>query len=263
MLLRDANSHIVKADDIMTKIEINQLSRDRFTSLDNINRAAAALQDMKPLLGEAATEVKDAGDEMASAAGLPMLDDSYRAYLGKKQETAAVRRRQLDSLASRVDRLDQLYGAGPVVFNSIQEMDRLLGQLEASMGMVQSSPGEAGASLSQTSASFSQVQKQLDQAYSQSRFELLAELSKTTSDDADLAALGAQLAGAAEVGDQGRAQQIAVQIESKLMAISAGVDPLDSWWQEQINPLQQEYADLQSQQESLDAEAAALYDAIR
>ncbi|MHB1361484.1 MAG: hypothetical protein ACYCW5_02650 [Thermoleophilia bacterium] len=262
MLLEDANSHIQDADAVMAQMKLDKLGRDSFTSLENISQAASALQDMKPLLGEAASSVKDAEDDIAAAAGLPLLGDSYRAYLQKKQETASVRRQQLDLLASTVDRLDQLYAVGPVVFNSSQEMDRLLGQLEDSMGKVQSSPQEASASLQQTAAAFAQVKQQLDQSYSQAGFPLLNELSKTAADNSGLATLGARLADAAAAGDQAGAQQIAVQIESKLMAISTSGDPLDPWWQDQIAPLQQQYADLQSQMETLDAEAGSLYDSI-
>ncbi|MCL5883494.1 MAG: hypothetical protein M1539_05900 [Actinobacteria bacterium] len=262
MLLREANGHIETADNIMAQMKLDRLGRENFTSLENINEAAAALQDMKLLLGQAAGPVNDAEDEMSAAAGLPLIDDNYRAYLEKKRDTAAVRRQQLDTLAATVDRLDQLYGVGPAIFNSVQEMDRLLGQLEDSMGKVQSSPQEAAASLRQTAASFLQVQKQLDQSYSQEGFPLLTGLSKTAADDADLATLGARLADAAGAGDQAAAQQAAVQIESRLMTISTSGDPIDPWWQEQIEPLQRQYSDLQSQLATLDAEAASLYEAM-
>lgn len=261
-LLKEANGNIEAADNVMMQMKLDKLGRENFTSLENINQVASALQEMKLLLGQAASSVNDAEDEMSAAAGLPLIDDNYRAYLEKKRDTAALRRQQLDSLAATVDRLDQLYGVGPAIFNSVQEMDRLLGQLEDSMGRVQSSPQGAAASLRQTADAFSQVQKQLDQSYSQAGFPLLTGLSKTAANDADLASLGARLADAAGAGDQAAAQQIAVQIESKLMTISTSGDPIDPWWQEQIEPLQRQYSDLQSQLAALDAEAASLYEAL-
>ena len=262
-LLEDANAHIHSADDLMARMQTDRLGRDSFTSIDNINRAAAALQEMKPLLGEAASDVQDAQDDVSAAAGLRLIDDSYRAYLGKKEEAADLRRQQLDTLASLVDRLDQLYAVGPTVFNSVQEMDRLLGQMQTSMSQVQSSPQSAGPSLQQISASFTQLQNQLDQSYAQSNLQLISELSKSAADNAGLASLGAQLADAAGAGDQAKAQQIASQMEEKLMAISAGGDPLEPWWRSQVDPLQNQFSDLQTQQVSLDAEAASLYDAIK
>jgi hypothetical protein len=147
-----------------------------------------------------------------------------------------------------------------VIFNSVQEMDRLFGQLSVALGKVQTSPEEARASLDQIALTFSQLQQQIDQAYADTGFEVLPELSRTAADNAALAQLAAQLADAAGSGDQARAQQAAVSMEQKLLSTSISGNTVDHWWQVQIEPLEQEYAELQTRQEELDAESAALYE---
>lgn len=257
--LSQANFHIEKANGIMAEIEVGQLGSESFTSLDSINRAGGAVESMIPLLEQAASEISSAGEGAATAAGFPLLDSWYSGYLLKKRETAGIRMQQLEVLAETAERLRQLYSVGPVVFNSVQEMDRLFGQFQDALGNVQSSPAEASASLDQIAQSFSQLQKQLDQAYAETGFEILPELSRTAADNAGLASLAAQLADAAGAGDQARAQQAAIGLEEKLLSTSISGNMVDPWWQQQIQPLEQEYAELQSRQESLDAEAAALY----
>jgi hypothetical protein len=262
-MLTSANRHIEAANQVMDQVKVEQLSQESFTSLDNISRTGEAIQAMKPLLGQAALEVTEAEDDAGSAAGLPFLTGWYSEYLQKKQESAAVRRQQLDVLAATADRLEQLYAAGPDVYSSIQEMDRLFGQFQAAMGKVQSSPSEAGAILGQVTQSFRDVQIRLDQAYAQTAFEMLPALSKAAAENAELSALAGQLADAAGAGDQAAAQQVAALLEEKLLTTSTSSNAIDSWWQQQITPLQQEYADLQARQEVLDAEAVELYSRIR
>lgn len=259
-LLALANSHIETANGIMAEIEVGQLGSDSFTSLEGISRAASATESMIPLLEQAATEVNSAREGAGTAAGFPLLDDWHRDYLLKKQEAAETRMQQLEVLAETAYRLQQLYAAGPVIFNSVQEMDRLFGQFQDALGKVQSNPGEASASLAQIALSFSQIQALLDQAYAETGFEILPELSRTAADNSGLASLAAQLADAAGAGDQARAQQAAINLEEKLLATSISDDTVDLWWRQQIESLELEYADLQSRQESLDAEAAALYE---
>ncbi|MBK5225769.1 MAG: hypothetical protein JJD96_04240 [Thermoleophilia bacterium] len=262
-LLNSANSHMEKANGLMGDIKLEQLSSESFTSLDNINLASTALQEMKPFLEQAATEVRQAELDAGSAATMPLLPEWQNEYLQKKQETAAIREQQIASLVEIVSRLQQLYAVGSVVFSSVQEMDRLFGQFQAAMGRVQSSPVEASESLGQIARSFSQVQKQLEESYRQTGFEILPELSKTAADNAELSALAAQLADAAGAGDQGRAQRAAIQLEEKLLSASIAGNAIDSWWQSQIKPLEQEYSDLQMREEALDVEAATLYSSRR
>lgn len=262
-LLNSANSHMEKANGLMGDIKLEQLSSESFTSLDNINLASTALQEMKPFLEQAATEVRQAELDAGSAATMPLLPEWQSEYLQKKQETAAIRDQQIASLVEIVSRLQQLYAVGSVVFSSVQEMDRLFGQFQAAMGRVQSSPVEASESLDQIARSFSQVQKQLEESYRQTGFEILPELSKTAADNAELSALAAQLADAAGAGDQGRAQRAAIQLEEKLLSASIAGNAIDSWWQSQIKPLEQEYSDLQMREEALDVEAATLYSSRR
>lgn len=262
-LLNSANSHMEKANGIMSDIKLVQLGQESFTSLDNINLASTAVQEMMPLLEQAATEVGLAEQDAGSAAVMLLLPEWQNEYLQKKQDTAAIREQQMTNLAETVRRLQQLYAVGPVVFSSVQEMDRLFGQFQAALGKVQSSPVEASESLGQIAWSFSQIQKQLEESYRQTGFEILPELSKTAADHADLSAVAAQLADAAGAGDQGRAQQAAVQLEEKLFSTSIAGNVIDSWWKSQIKPLKQEYSDLQTQEEELDLEAATIYSSRR
>lgn len=258
-MLSGANAHIEKANGIMDEVEVGQLGSGSFSSLDSIKRATDAADSMLPLLEQAATEVSKAREDAGTAAGLSLLDEQYNVYLLKKQETADARMRQLEVLAEITDRLKQLYAVGPVVFNSIQEIDRLFGQLQNALGKVQSSPAEASASLGQIAQSFSQLQSQLDQAYAETGFEILPRLSRTASDNAGLASLAAQLADAAGAGDQARAQQAAISLEQKLLATSISGNLVSQWWQQQIEPLENEYTELQSRQDALDVEAEELY----
>lgn len=259
-LLASANSHVEKANGIMAGVEVGQLGSDSFTSLESIDRAGRAIESMIPQFEAATMELSSAQDDAATAAGLPLLDDWYSSYLDRKQETAGIRMQQLEVLDETANRLRQLYSAGPVIFNSVQEMDRLFGQLQVALGKVQTSPEEARASLDQIALTFSQLQQQIDQAYADTGFEVLPELSRTAADNAELAQLAAQLADAAGSGDQVRAQQAAISLEQKLLSTSISGNTVDHWWQVQIEPLEQEYAELQTRQEELDAESAALYE---
>lgn len=260
-LLLNANSHVEKANAVMAEIKVDQLGSESFSSLDSINQAASATESMMPLLDQATTEISGARDNVSMAAGFLLLDEWYRSYLLKKQEAAEIRLQQLEVLAETADRLHQLYSVGPVVFSSIQEMDRLFGQFQDALGKVQSSPVEASTSLIQVANSFSQLQQQLDQAYSENSFEILPELSRTAAENAELALLAAQLADAAGAGDQARAQQAAVGLEGKLLSATISDNLVDLWWQQQIEPLERNYSELQSRQDTLDKEAAALYEA--
>ncbi len=257
--LNSANSHIEAADALMAQIDVENLGQESFTSLENINLAAEATRAMPALIDEAVSEIRTAGDEAGSAAGMTLLPQWYRQYLEKKQETAGVRVQQLAVLGETADRLQQLYAAGPLVFSSTQEMDRLFGQFQAAMARVQSASGEAGATLRQVSQSFTQVQAGLDQARAANDFEVLAELSQIAEKNAELSALAAQLADAAGAGDQAAAQQAASQLEERLLTASVGVNTIDSWRQARIKPLERENQSLQSQEDSLDQEAASLF----
>lgn len=261
--LADANAHIEEANRLMAAIKVEELGPESFSSLDNINRAAEAVVAMLPLIEQAATDVRAAGEESGSAAGMPLLPDWYSSYLQNKQKTAEARGRQLATLSETANRLRELYAAGPLVFSSVQEMDRLFGQFQAAMGKIQTSPGEATAMLAQVAASFAEVQKQLEESFAQTGFEILPDLSKTAADNAELARLAARLADAAGAGDQAKAQQVASQLEEKLLATSISGDAIGAWWQQQIKPLEQDYKEVQTEEEELDADAAALYEQRR
>ncbi len=257
--LSAANTHIENANRLMADISVAQMSSETFSSLDKIAGAAAAVEAMSPLLDQAAVEVKGAQDDAGSAAEHPLLPDWYQKYLQKKEETASARSQQIAVLSGTATKLRELYAAGPAIFSATQEMDRLFGQFQVAMGIVQSNPREASATLNQIAQSFTQVQSQLGQANAQGSFEILPELSKIAADNAELSTLAARLADAAGAGDQATAQQIAIQLEQKLLTTSIGSNAIDPWWQSQIQPLQQQYTDLQAQEDALDRESAILF----
>jgi len=260
--LASANSHIGNANEIAAETKFEQLGIESFASLNGINSASSAADAMMPLLDRASAEVSDASDDAGTAAGFILLDAEFSRYLLKKKEIADTRIRQLEVQAEIIDRLQKFYSAGPVLFNTVQEMDRLFGQMQNALGKVQSNPAEASASLNQIAGRFTDIQKQLDQAYADTGFEILPELSRTATDNAGLASLAAQLADAAGAGDQAQAQQAAINLESKLLATSISGDIVDVWWQQQIAPLEHEYTELQTAQETMDAEAAILFEQL-
>lgn len=257
--LASANNHIEEANLLMSRIEADKLGADAFTSLDNINTAREAVAGAGPLLKQAEDESRAAANDARSAAGLSSISRGSRDYLLKKGEIATLREQQILVLEDSVNQLDKLYEAGSVVFTSLEEMDRLLGQFQAAMSKVQSNPAEASASLNQASQSMLSVKQKLDDGYQATGFDLLSTLSKSVADYAELSSLAARLADAAGSGDQARAQAAAIELERKLMTTSAARNELDQWWQSEIKPLETLYRDLQSQMEALDEEAAGLY----
>jgi len=257
--LASANNHIEEANLLMSRIEADKLGADTFTSLENINMARETVAGAEPLLKQAAGSVREASRDARSAANLSSISPDNRDYLLKKAEIADLREQQLLVLEDTVAQLDDLYEGGTVVFTSLEEMDRLLGQFQVAMSMVQSNPTDASAALKQTSQSMLQVKQKLDDGYAATGFNLLATMSQSVGDYADLSSLAAQLADAAGAGNQTRAQAAAIELERKLMSTGGARNELKNWWQSEINPRETLYRDLQARMETLDEEAAGLY----
>ncbi|MFA6002291.1 MAG: hypothetical protein WC828_09325 [Thermoleophilia bacterium] len=257
--LASANNHIEEANMLMSRIEADKLGADTFSSLENINVAREAVAGAEPLLKQAMDSVRSASIDARSAASLSTISPDYRDYLLKKAEIADLRGQQLQVLADTVAQLGNLYEAGTVVFTSLDEMDKLLGQFQVAMSMVQSNPAQASTTLKQTSQAMLQVKQQLDDGYAATGFNLLSAMSRSVNDYADLSSLAAQLADAAGAGDQTQAQAAAIELERKLMSTGSARTELENWWQSEIKPRETLYRDLQAQMETLDEEAAGLY----
>lgn len=257
--LASANNHVEEANMLMSRIEADKVGADTFLSLENINMAREAIAGAEPLLRQATDSVRAAAGDARSAAGLSSISPDYRDYLLKKAEIADLREQQLLVLGDTVSQLGNLYEAGTVIFTSLEEMDRLLGQFQVAMSLVQSNPTEASATLKQTSQTMLQVKQKLDDGYAATGFNLLTAMSQSVSDYADLSSLAAQLADASGAGDQTRAQTAAIELERKLMNTGGARTELENWWQSEINPRETLYRDLQTRMETLDQEAAGLY----
>ncbi|MHB1390436.1 MAG: hypothetical protein ACYCXF_04255 [Thermoleophilia bacterium] len=259
-LMADANDAIARADEQMSLIGIGDLGASSFTSLDNINRAGTAVNAAQPLLAAARTDMEQVRDDTRRARGLGRLPDWYYNYLGTKDQIAGLRLQQLDRLQQTTAGLSALYESGPVIFSGTEKMDRLLGQFQAAMGRLPSDPAQARESLDQIAADMRRLQAGLDAANAQHAFQLLTDLSGSVAGNIHLVEQSADLAAATAAGDQAHAQQSAIALEKILLGTSGAGDFLNNWWRREIQPLQHDFADLQSQQEELDRQAAAIYD---
>jgi hypothetical protein len=258
-VLTSANQHIDDANELVTQVRIEALTSASFSSLENINLALEAVTASRSLFEKAQQESAQAATETSSAAGYARLPSWYSEYLLKKHQIAELRSRQAQTLIETVDRLQPLYENGQLIFETDQEMDRLLGQFQQANAKVQSDPGEAIMELEQVATALRSVQQRLQTGYESSGFELLDRLALNAGNQADLAELSGQLADAASAGDQARAQTIAQQLETKLLEISTSQNTLDSWKEERLTPLKNEYEALQAEEERLDAEARELF----
>lgn len=257
--MSDANDAVARANELMSRIRVGDMGASSFTSLENINGASAAVSAALPLLTEARGDAERARDNARRARGLARLPAWYYDYLEKKELIALLRIEQLDRLQQTTTNLSALYGSGPVIFSSVEEMDRLLGQFQAALGMLLSDPAQARTAMDQVVGGMRQVQNRLDAANAEHGFQLLADLSGSVAGNIRLVEQSADLAAATAAGDQAQAQQSAIALEKTLLDTSVTRDFLDIWWSQEIEPLQGDYANLQSRQEELDLEAAAIY----
>lgn len=258
-LLEEANNHIESANGSLQQLSFDLLAVDGFTSLDSITAAEESLSGSAALLEASAADIDRASEKVTAASGLLLLPGWYGDYLGKKQEIAGLRSQQLQILTEASTRLDELYGAAPLIFQSMEEMDRLLGQLEAAAAKTQSDPATASAELSQTAASMRAIQQQLDGLHQETDFQLLQQMSRNVAGNASLAEAAASLADAVASGDQARVQVAADTLEQQLLDTTVGVDYLDMWFRKKLRPLRKDYDELQEQQALLDAQAAGIY----
>lgn len=258
-LLSSANAHIGNANRILSQVRLDEMGAGNFTSEANIARGAEAAGAAPPLLEEARQETVLAAEDARRARGLLLLPSWYRDYWEKKEEVAGLRLEQTDILLDKSGKLNDLYLSGSLVFTSVEEMDRLWGQFESALGSLQGDPSGAQASLEQVSQSMRQIQAQLDAAYAEQGFQLLKDLSGSYSGHADLVELYVQLAAAVALGDQARVQQSASLAESRELRVGSSRDYFDLWWRRTITPLEDAYADRESRQQELDAEAALIY----
>lgn len=258
-MMSDANDAIAQSNELMSGIRVGDLGANSFTSLENINRASAAVSAALPLLTEARGDAERARDDARHARGLFRLPAWYYDYLEKKELIALLRIEQLDRLEQTTTNLSALYESGPVIFSSVETMDRLLGQFQAALGMLLSDPAQARTSMDQIAAEMRQVQNRLDAANAEHDFQLLADLSGSVAGNTRLVEQSADLAAATAAGDQAHAQQSAIALEKILLNTSVTRNFLDTWWSQEIEPLQREYTNLQSRQEELDLEAATIY----
>ncbi len=259
-MLEEANGHIADANASLEQLDFDLLSIEGFTSLDGITKAGQSLSGAGELIQASAADISEASAVVESASGLRLLPGWYREYLGIKLEIAGLRAQQLEIMMDASTRLEGLYGAAPLIFQSMSEMDRMLGQLEAAIAITQDDPQTASVELSDIAASMRSIQQQLDDLHQQSGFDLLENMSRNVADNAALAEAAGALADAVASGDQGRVQQQAGVLEQQLLDTTVGVDYLDLWLKTQLRPLKKDYDELQEKQVELDARAAALYE---
>lgn len=258
-MLGESNRHVESANSLMAQAEATSLMSQNLTSQDNINHAREAVEAALPLFAEASAEVDSARQGAESASGLVLLPEWYREYLEIKAETAGLRGQQLKLLDEISRELIKLYEVGPLVFQSLADMDRLLGQLSSSSALINDNPEAAGVTLVQTATSMRAIQQQLDSRYQETGFSLLSQLAADVGDNAELAELSAALAAAVSGGDQAQAQEAAKQLQDALLTTSIGVNYLEAWLSQNIDPLKEEYLQLQLEQEDRDHQAAAAY----
>jgi hypothetical protein len=258
-LLSEANGHMEKANEAMARIDIDMLDLQSLTSLEAIEAAGGAVVAAGPLLEESAAETALAMNAVSRGEGFPRLPGWYSQYLGKKRETAEARERQVQILQQASDRLSLLYPEAPLIFRSMQEMDRLLGQFQAAMASTQSDPGGSSASLAQIAASMRDIQHQLESRYSESGFNLLERMADNVKDNAEMVEQTKALADAVATGDQAQVQQASDAMQKLLMETDVGIDYLELWFNIELKPLKHDYDELQSRQHQLDEEAAEIF----
>ena len=259
LLLADANGHIESANRSLAEIDIDLLSPEGFTSLEEIDKAREAVAAAGPRLEESTAEVDKAEAAAEKGSGLLRLPDWYADYLRKKQEVAKLRGRQLRLLEDAAGKLEELYQAAPLMFQAMEEMDRLLGRFESAMDTTQDDPVGAAAALDEVSRSMRAIQQRLEDLYARSGFILLQHMADNVRSNAELAEQSKLLADAVAGGDQSLVQQTASDLENHLMETDIGIDYLQLWLDTEIKPLKSEYEVLRSRQQQLDQEAAELF----
>jgi hypothetical protein len=258
-LLADANSHIESANLNLSRINTDLLEIEGFTSLESIELASEALAEAQPLLMSSNDEIGRARRKADAAANLFRLPVDYQLYLKKKSRITDLRSQQQDILLEAAGKLDDLYAVAPLVFQSMEDMDRLFGQFQQALGDIRETPQQAAAQLGQLSDSMHSIQHELDSGYQRSSFEMLKDFSANAGQYAALATAAAELAGAIATGEQEQTQEAANNLESQLLSTTVGIDYLDLWLRQEIDPLRDRYRQLQSEQEQLDGEAKEAY----
>jgi len=258
-LLTDANGHIERANQLLAEPGIDNLGAGDFSSLENINTSARVATDAMGRLSEIRQETDAATDAANRAAGLAFLPAWYQDYLAKKLEVAGLRSRQVDNLEQKTETVAQLYDSGALIFTSLQERDRLVGEFESAYGMIKDDPGPARNALGAVARELRATETRLRSAYQEKGFSLLSDLADSTAGYAELAELAQALADAAASGDQARIQDSSAKLETKLEEAGLNTGFVDSWWQDHIAPLERSYEDLEAHQQDLDSEAAVIY----
>ncbi len=258
-LLAAANRHVENAGELQGAAGSEILDVSGFTSLESIDRSREAVSATAADLDAAAAEIDAAEAAVAKAASLSLLPEDQRRYLEKKRQSAQLRREQLDILGEAVGKLEELYDSAPLIFSSMEEMDRLLGRFETAMGDSRSHPGDAIAELDEISVAMRDIEKRLRDGYEEKGFDLLKRMADNVAEVAAMVEGSRQLAGAVAAGDQAAVENAASALEQQLLSTSVGVDYLDLWFRLELRPLKNDYDQLQEQQERLDAEAAGLY----
>lgn len=257
--LADANSHIESANQSLMSINADLLEIEGFTSPEGIEKASATLADAQPLLESSSNEIGVARRQADTAANLFRLPGDFRLYLQKKSRITELRSEQQEILSQAASKLDELYEVAPLVFQSMEDMDRLFGQFQQALGDIRESPQQTAAQLGQLADSIGKIQRELDAGYQKSSFEMLKDFSANAGQYAALATAAADLANAVAAGEQEQTQEAANTLESHLLNTTVGIDYLDLWLRQEIDPLRDRYHTLQDEQEQLDREAKEAY----
>ncbi len=257
--LAAANSSIRQANRLVASIDVGALKTAGFSSVNEIHQEQNLLDQYSRHLNRAESEIRQADREASSAAGLARLPGGYRNYLQKKTSVARLRLKQIGNLHKAVAKLKQLYGSGDVIFQSLNDTDRLLGQLQTAIAELQANPDAARTSLENVSKSMRTIQQQLDQRRAQTGFDLLTELSQKFSGDADVADLASRLAAAVASGSQSQGESSAQVLVARLLELKSTADDVDQWMILNVVPLLNGYDQMQTQAKQLDNQAKALH----
>ena len=254
-----ANASIGQANRLVASIDTDALKTAGFSSVNEIHQEQSLLDQYSRRLNWAGSEIRQADAEASSAAGLARLPGGYRNYLQAKAAVARLRLKQLGNLQEAVAKLKRLYGSGNVIFQSLNDMDRLLGQLQTAISELQANPDAARTSLENVSKSMRIIQQQLDQRRAQTGFDLLTDMSQEVSGDADVADLASRVAAAVATGSQSQAEASAQALVTRLLGLKATTDDVDRWMILNIDPLLNGYDQMQTEAKQLDSQAKALH----
>jgi hypothetical protein len=259
-LLDSGDAHVARANEHMSRTRLGDIgSVGAFSSVDNINRAAAAADTALASLDEARAELESAAADAHRAARLQLIPTWYRDYLETKQQIAELRVAQVDEMRLAFTAIREIYGSGAVIFTSIEDTDRLLGQYEAALGRIPASPAEAREQLQQIASGMRAIKQRLDDEYGEKAFQLLADLSASVDIYAGNIDLSIELAQAVEDGDQSRIQSVTIDLENRLTESQTGTDFLSDWWEENVAPYEESYRELQDRADELDSAAFDIY----